>query len=131
MRASSSLCFAITIHGEALGSVYEHRIGKQSDRRVLVPRALHRKLGKLVGRRGGPAYFGLEPSTRGDLYVDPGAFVEATLPLVTDALNAIMDATPVETLSDVDPSALLLGPPNDERFHPARRRRLRLLAGLT
>jgi hypothetical protein len=64
------------------------------------------------------------------VYVDPGVYLEAVLPLITEALSVIMDATPVETLSGVDAATLSQGPPDDDLFRPAVRQRLRLLAGL-
>jgi hypothetical protein len=70
-------------------------------------------------------------SARVYVYVDPGVYLEAVLPLITEALSVIMDATPVETLSGVDAATLSHGPPDDDDlFRPAVRQRLRLLAGL-
>ena len=119
-----------TIHGEALGSLYERPLRRRSEGRAILPPGVEARLEVIARRRGGLAHFGVEESPRGDAYVDAGVYVEATLPLVTEALNAIMDATPVERLSGVDVAHLTRGPPDHEVFHPAMRCRLRLLAGL-
>lgn len=63
------------------------------------------------------------------MYVEPGVYVEAVFPLVAQAMNAIMDATPVDTLPGVD-AAMLLRPPTNDEGRAATRGRIRLLAGL-
>lgn len=130
-----------TIHSDALRSVTWQSPGMR-DERVVVPTAVAERLVEITNRLGSPAEFGLSPE-RGFTYVEPGVsreqevtyvepgvYVEAIFPLVAEAMNAIMDATPVETLPGVDAASLLSPPPNGESYRAETRSRIRLLAGL-
>jgi hypothetical protein len=118
-----------TIHSQALRSV-TWQIGAKRDERVVVPDQVASDLEQIVKRRGTPADFGLSRHTDGRLYVDLGVYVDAVLPPVADALNAIMDETRVERLPGVDATKLSAGPPNEGIFRPEMRGRVRVLAGL-
>jgi hypothetical protein len=62
---------------------------------------------------------------------EPGVYLEKVLPSVLAAINAIMDATPVETLPGVDKTKLTLTPPGDQDvFRAHTRERIRLLSGV-
>jgi hypothetical protein len=129
-----------TIHSDALRSV-TWQSASTRDERIVVPAATAKRLVEITNRLGSPATFGLSPE-RGlrsvepggtreyqVTYVEPGVYVEAIFPRVAEAMNAIMDATPVDTLPGVD-AATLLRPPTDDDERAATRRRIRLLAGL-
>jgi hypothetical protein len=122
-----------TIHGEAMRTI-TYQAGGKRDELAVIPKALEAELEDLATGAGGAAGLGLDRLPSGHLYIHPGTYVEGVLPLAFAALNEIMDTTPVEQLSGVDPAELSQGPPNEETheniFHPAIRRRLRLLAGL-
>jgi hypothetical protein len=62
--------------------------------------------------------------------VEPGIYIETLFPLLMSAVNAIMDATPVENLPGVQAGSLTTGPPDDASFSAARRRRIRLFSGV-
>jgi hypothetical protein len=68
---------------------------------------------------------------RNSLYISPGVYLERIFPLVLDSINAIMDATPVETLPGVDPQRLMTAAPSGGFFDQLYRDRIRLLGGLT
>jgi hypothetical protein len=130
-----------TIHSDALRSVTWQSPGTR-DERIVVPAATAERLVEITSRLGSPADFGLSPESgftiaapgaspreRQVTYVEPGVYVEAVFPLVARAMNAIMDATPVDKLPGVDAGTLLRPPKNDEG-RAATRARIRLLAGL-
>lgn len=121
-----------TIHGEATRIVTLHAGGRREEL-VVVPKSLESEVETLVARQPNADAFGVARTDGGHLYLDPGLYVEALLPRAASALNEIMDATPVEALDGVVAAALMTGPPAEETrnnvFHPALRRRLRLLGG--
>ena len=120
-----------TIHQEALRTITWRERGSQKER-VIVPAAIESDLEDVLGRVGTPESFGVSREQLDNrLYIDPGVYIERILPKVFDALNAIMDATPVENLTGVDPTALPTGPPTgDETFDGPTRDRIRLLGGV-
>jgi hypothetical protein len=122
-----------TIHGEAIRTI-SVRSASRHDQLAVVPEGLERRLEHLAEQAGGHGRLGLERLRAGQLFVHPGTYVEAVLPLALAALNEIMEGTPVEQLSGVGPGELMEGPPAgnaaDDLFNPAMGRRLRLLAGL-
>jgi hypothetical protein len=119
-----------TIHSQALRSETWQAAGRDRSERIVVPERAATKLESVVGRLGSPEVFGLARDPRA-LYVDPGVYAEAVIPRVGDALNAIMDATPVETLAGVNPEELPAGPPDDDGvFSRAIRKRVRMLSGI-
>jgi hypothetical protein len=117
-----------TIHSDALRTVTWH-VGGARDERVVVPEAVADRLEEIANRLGSPAEFGLSRDIN-EMYVDPGVFVEATLPRVAGVMNALMDATPIENLAGVDSASLMNAPPNDAFFSAAARSRVRMLGGL-
>ncbi len=118
-----------TIHSEALRSVTWHGRGAR-DERITVPAGVTDRLEAIASRLGSMADFGLSRESDGRMYVEPGVYVEATFPLVMGAMNAAMDATPVETLPGAQAGALLSGPPDDDFFSEPVRRRVRLFSGI-
>jgi hypothetical protein len=122
-----------TIHSQAMRIVGYQPSGGPHEELVVVPRSLEAEFEKLVQRQPTAAAFAIDRLPSGHLYLDPGSYVEALFPRALDALNQIMDETPIEDLAGVDLSRLLISPPSEDRhdniFHPAVRRRLRLLAG--
>jgi hypothetical protein len=49
----------------------------------------------------------------GSAGLEPGIFVERMLPEMIGLANAMMDATPVETLPNVNPADIVSAPPSD------------------
>ena len=84
----------------------------------------------MLGRVGTPEEYGVTRQIDNRLYIEPGIDIEKILPPVLAAINAVMDATPVETLADI--SKLLTKPPEngDNTFSAANRERIRLLSGI-
>lgn len=131
-----------TIHSDALRSITWQSPGLR-DERVVVPAAVAGRLVEITTRLGSPAEFGLSPE-RGltyvepgvppreqeITYVEPGVYIEAILPLVAEAINAIMDATPVETLPGVNAANLLSVSASEQDHRAQTRSRIRLLAGI-
>jgi hypothetical protein len=119
-----------SIHQEMLRLETWHKRGQRSER-IVVPRDIETELEALVLRCGTLDDFGLTRETNGRLHLAPGVYLEAILPRAMEAMNAIMDATPVENLPGADPAKLLTGPPTDDRtFHPDIVERVRLLGGV-
>lgn len=118
-----------TIHSEALRSITWH-VGSTRDERIAVPAGITGRIEKIANRLDSAAAFGLSRESDSRAYVEPGVYVEAIFPLVMEAMNALMDATPVENLPGVQARALMSGPPNDALFSPARRGRVRLFSGI-
>jgi hypothetical protein len=122
-----------TIHARSFATM-NYQSGGRQEQLVIVPRSVDAELEEVVNRQANAVEFGLHrlPIT-GELCLDPGRYVEAVFPRAVAALNEIMDATPVEQLDGVDPSKLRLAAPAEETdknlFHPAVRRRMRLLGG--
>ena len=86
----------------------------------------------MLGRVGTPEEYGVTRQIDNRLYIEPGIDIEKILPPVLAAINAVMDATPVETLAGVDISKLLTKPPEngDNTFSAANCERIRLLSGI-
>ena len=87
----------------------------------------------MLGRVGTPEEYGVTRQIDNRLYIEPGIDIEKILPPVLAAINAVMDATPVETLAGVDVSKLLTKPPEngaDNTFSAVNRERIRLLSGI-
>lgn len=119
-----------TIHSQALRTI-THQSGGTRDELVVVPREIERELEDVLARLGDASLFGVERRSDGHLYIRPGVYIEVVLPLVGAALNAIMEATPVEQLPGVDPAQLTNGPRNDRVFTPENRRRVWQLGGIS
>ncbi len=118
-----------TIHKEALRTIMWQSGGTRRER-VVVPAGIDAELETVLARVGTAADFGVSRRIDGRLYVEPGIYLEQILPLVLAAMNAIMDATPVEALFGVDPARLLTAPPEEDIFKAANRQRIRLLSGI-
>jgi hypothetical protein len=69
-----------------------------------------------VAALGGNAVWGLEEIIPGRFYADPGILIERLLPFLVQLLNAIMAATPVETLPGVNLLPAQLIPPAEAPF---------------
>lgn len=122
-----------TIHQESLRTIMWQSGGDRRER-VVVPSNIEAELEAVLGRVGKAEDYGVTRQADKRLYIEPGIYIEKILPPVLAAINAIMDATPVETLPGVDSSKLLTGPPqngDDGMFSAAIRQRIRLLSGIT
>lgn len=121
-----------TIHQDALRTSMWRARGGGMTERVTVPIGVEKELEDVVARLGSAEKFGLSRErVDGRLYIEPGIYFEEILPLVFAAMNALMDATPVEALSGVDPAKVLTGPPaEDDVFGVVTRDRVRLLGGV-
>jgi hypothetical protein len=100
---------------------------------VLLPTDQEQALLAIVTRRGGDDAWGIRPLTSLGVSMQMDVFVEAVFPMAVAALNRLIGAIEVERLPGVQPADLPVGPPDgtrDDPFHPSRRRRARLLAGL-
>jgi hypothetical protein len=120
-----------TIHQESLQTTTWLSGGSRSER-IVLPRGIEAELGAVLARVGTADEYGVRREQGGRLYIDPGHYIERILPIVFASINAVMDATPVDTLSGVDPANLPAGPPHDEdgMLGAANRRRIRLLSGI-
>lgn len=119
-----------TIHQEMLRTETWFKRGRGSER-IVVPRDIETDLEALVLRVGALDEFGLSRDPGGRLHIAPGLYLEAILPRVFEAMNAVMDATPVENLPGVDPAKLRTTLPRDDpTFHPDMVARIRLLGGI-
>lgn len=118
-----------TIHSEALRTI-THQSGGQRDELVVVPREIEQELEEVVGRISDAASFGIERRNDGRLYIRPGLYIEVALPFIASALNAIMDATPVEQLANVDAANLRVEPRPDRVWTPENRQAVWLLGGV-
>lgn len=118
-----------TIHSEGLRSITWHSGGGR-DERITVPPAVSGRIDAVTARLGSMADFGLIREPDGRMYVEPGVYVEAMFPRFMAAMNAVMDATPVENLPGADATSLMSGPPDDDFFSEPRRRRVRLFSGI-
>jgi hypothetical protein len=122
-----------TIHGQSMGTISYQASGRPREQLIVLPKSVESKFEQLIHRQPHASAFGVERLPSQHLSVDPGCYIEALFPRALAALSAIMDATPVERLAGVDATKLMTGPPQEETFdnifHPAIRKRLRLLAG--
>lgn len=121
-----------TIHQESLRTVMWQSGGTRRER-VVVPSGIEADLLEVLGRVGTPEEYGVARQIDNRLYIEPGIYIEKVLPPVLAAINAVMDATPVETMAGVDVSKLLTKPPEnggDNTFSAANRERIRLLSGI-
>jgi hypothetical protein len=121
-----------TIHEEALRTIMWQSGGTRRER-VVVPPGIEADLLEVLGRVGTPEEYGVARQIDNRLYIEPGIYIEKILPPVLASINAVMDATPVETLVGVDVSKLLTKPPEngaDNTFSAANRERIRLLSGI-
>lgn len=122
-----------TVHGEALRTVATGRASGSLQNVVLLPTDQEQALLAIVTRRGGDDAWGIRPLTSLGVSMQMDVFVEAVFPMAVAALNRLIGAIEVERLPGVQPADLPVGPPDgtrDDPFHPSRRRRARLLAGL-
>jgi hypothetical protein len=118
-----------TIHSEALRTT-THQSGGRTDELVVIPREIEQELEEVVNRIADFETFGLERRTNQRLYIKPGIYIEAALPHVAEALNAIMDATPVERLANVDMTTLTTAPTPDRVWSPENRQAVWALGGI-
>lgn len=118
-----------TIHSEALRSI-TFKSGGTRDELVVVPADIEREMEDVLARLGGAAAFGVTRGADNRLYIEPGVYIEAALPHVARALNAIMDSTPIEQLAGVSPANLMTEAPDDRVFAPAIRERVLQLGGI-
>ncbi len=90
-----------SIHGEALPALGVG-VGRQRDGTLVgLPASQQTELLAAFAALGGEAAWGVEQRIPGRLHADPGTLLEQLLPRVLHMLNEIMDATPVERLSNV------------------------------
>jgi hypothetical protein len=118
-----------TIHHESLRTIMWQSGGSRRER-VVIPRATEADLEEVLAHIGSAADFGVTREADHRLYIEPEIYFEQILAPVLGAVNAVMDATPVETLHGVDPAKFLTAPPGDDTFNAAKRRRIRLLSGI-
>lgn len=119
-----------SIHGEALQPLavrHEH-----DPLRTMVGVSARDSQGLMdaVAALGGNASWGLEEIIPGRFYADPGILIERLLPLLVDLLNAVMEATPVETLAGVNLLPAHLIPPTEAPFDERSRSSVRWQLGL-
>lgn len=103
-----------TIHSQSLRTVTHQALGRR-DELVLVPSDIAADLVAVVNRLGTAEQFGVTREADHRLYIQPGTYVEVSLPIVAEALNGVMDLTAVEQLPGVDPTFITSGPPTDRR----------------
>ena len=111
---STTGCHALTVlrilrnsvHGATLQSLALKKGTEPLRTLVGIPPAEAKELLAAVAELGGPAAWGIEEILPGRFHADPGVLLERLLPQIFELLNAIMDATPVESLEGVviDPS---------------------------
>ncbi len=118
-----------TIHQEGFRTIMWQGGGTRRER-VLVPPGIEKDLEAILARVGTAADHGVARQADGRLYIEPGIYIEKILPPVLAAINAVMDATPVETLPGVDPTKLLTAAPDEDMFSATNRQRIRLLSGI-
>lgn len=120
-----------TIHQESLQTT-TWQSGATRSERIVLPPGIETELEAVLARVGTADQYGVRRAEDGRLYIEPGHYIERILPIVFASINAVMDATPVETLPGVDAAGLPAGPPHDEdgMFGAANRRRIRLLSGI-
>lgn len=120
-----------TIHQESLQTT-TWLSGARRSERIVLPPGVETELEEVLARVGGSEQYGVRRDSDGRLHIEPGVYIERIQLPVFASINAVMDATPVETLSGVDAAGLLAGPPGDEdvMFGSANRRRIRLLSGI-
>ena len=105
-----------TIHSQSLRTVTRQALGRR-DELVLVPSDIAPDLEAVVTRLGTAEQFGVSREADRRLYIRPGTYVEVSLPIVAEALNGVMDLTPVEQLPGVDPALITTAPPTDRNDH--------------
>jgi len=93
-----------TIHSQALRTITFRQDSGRPEELVIVPPSIESELETLVQRQPDAPAFAIGRTPGGHLHLDPGLYVEALFPKAVAALNAIMDATPVEELDGVDPA---------------------------
>jgi hypothetical protein len=124
-----------SVHGVALAGMAVHGRGRVRSLMSL-PTSTHAEVTAAMTALGGLGRWGAEIVRPGDLHADPGVLLEELLPRVIGLLNALMQATPIETLGHVNLTpADLLPPPHahdgpEERFSPVQTACLRRLLGL-
>jgi hypothetical protein len=119
-----------TIHHESLRAIMWQSGGIRRER-IVVPLSIEAELEAVLARVGTAEHYGVRREAD-QLYIEPGVYIERILPPVFASINAVMDASPMETLPGVDPKKLLTGPPDDgdSMFSAANRQRIRLLSGV-
>lgn len=90
-----------SIHGEALPALGV-AVGRQRHGTLVgLPGPDQAELLAAFAALGGDAAWGVEQLIPGRMHADPGTLLEQLLPRILRMLNEIMDATPVEQLSNV------------------------------
>lgn len=118
-----------SVHGEFLSPVVF--MEDQANKIVVrLPRSSRQDILDAVDQLGGRGYWGIKNVMADEAHVDAGVLVERLLPRVAGLLNAIMDATPVDTLSGVELSACTVSPPSGGPFEARIRRIVRGQLGL-
>lgn len=118
-----------SVHGESLSPVVSTE-DQENKTVVRLPRSSQQEILDAVDQLGGREYWGIKNVMPGEAHVDAGVLVERLLPRVAGLLNAIMDATPVDTLSGVEASARTVNPPSGGPFDARIRRIVRGQLGL-
>jgi hypothetical protein len=70
---------------------------------VWIPRADEQKLLSAIDALGGRERWGIRSSVLGHMAVEPDVLADRVITLVTDVLNEVMRATPVEQLPGLPP----------------------------
>lgn len=90
-----------SIHGEALPAL-GIGMGRQRDGTLVeLPVSQQAELLAAFTALGGTSAWGVQELISGRMHTDPGILLERLLPRVLQLLNEVMDATPVEQLSNV------------------------------
>jgi hypothetical protein len=121
-----------TIHGAGLqGLGYQSGSRSSFEHLARLPAQHAQELLAAMDRRGGRESFGIRAVDTNVFALRPDSFIERFVPLCTDALNELMEATDVTRLPGVSDASLMHGPPeSDELFSHGVIDSVRLLAGL-
>jgi hypothetical protein len=90
-----------TVHAAGLKALAVSHGGAREETLVGLPRADRAEILAAADRRGGREAWGLREVLPGELHADPGLLLERLLPAVSQLLNELMTATPVERLGGV------------------------------
>jgi hypothetical protein len=121
------------VHGEIMRSIAHEESGRSRENLVVVPHGEEAEVRAIIGRRGGEQRWGWRDLAPIHQCIEPDRYVEALVPRVIDALNALMTGIDVERLPNTGTLPSGPPPPGDsaERiFGQPQRESLRLLAGL-
>jgi hypothetical protein len=104
-----------SVHGESLAPLTVRR--RRGERTLVgLPLAKQVRLMSNIAALGGADSWGVEEVIPGRFHADTGALIEQLLPRVLSALNATMEATPVERLAHVALRPENLKPPEGKDY---------------